>query len=120
MTPPLPCVATPLNMLITTCGAHRITFDFQSRPVGCDHEQTPGFRIITVQGFSHESRTGQGKICSCFRFQRSGTTWREPLHAPCQYMNLLGHHLKKNFPKVVTWIRVGEKKTCGKKKPDSS
>jgi hypothetical protein len=35
MTPPLPCVTTPLNKLVTTCGARRTVFDFQSRPVGC-------------------------------------------------------------------------------------
>jgi hypothetical protein len=30
----LPCATTPLNMLVTTCGAGCVGFDFQSRPVG--------------------------------------------------------------------------------------
>jgi len=116
MTPPLPCAATPLNMLMTTCGARRMTFDFQSRPVGCHREQTPGFRIITVQGFSHESRTGQGKSGPVSTSKDQLRLCVTHLHASCQYMdpardsfkkilNLLNYFFRR-APEVWIGVRV--------------
>jgi len=76
-TPPVPCVTVPLNLL-ETGGTRPVAFDFQSRPVGHNHDSDPVSYLLRFKDIvsNHEHRQGKLSILKivfllCV-FQRTG------------------------------------------------